>query len=186
MPYAPTGPAAIRISSPIGNSIMQRAFPRTINTALLCISFIVAFGPGTAFAQGSAGGSIGNDEKSLSGTRESPRSVEPARRSKSKPEADEPRRASRKSGGGVGNFDGAWVVNSVGCGGTSTGAVVVNSGRIIGEGVSGTVSPNGAARSVGNYNGIVVTSSGHVSGHSGFGTFRRSDGCSGTWTSSKQ
>jgi hypothetical protein len=74
----------------------------------------------------------------------------------------------------------------VGCGGTSTGAVVVTSGRIIGEGVSGTVSPKGAARSVGNYNGIIVTSSGHVSGRSGSGTFRRSDGCSGTWTSSKQ
>jgi hypothetical protein len=168
---------------------MQHKVQRTIKTTLLA-SFILAVGTGAAFAQGSAGGSIGNDEKSLSGSRESPRSVEPARRSKPKPEADEPRRVSRKSGGGggggAGNFDGAWVVNSVGCGGTSTGAVVVTSGRIIGEGVSGTVSPNGAARSVGNYNGIIVTSSGHVSGRSGSGTFRRSDGCSGTWTSSKQ
>lgn len=168
---------------------MQSAFQRSIGIGLICLLTSVACGPGPAFAQGSAGGSIGNDEKSLSGTRESPRSVEPARRGKPKPEADEPRRTSRKSGGGgggAGNFDGAWVVNSVGCGGTSTGAVVVTSGRIIGEGVSGTVSPNGAARSVGNYNGIIVTSSGRVSGRSGSGTFRRSDGCSGTWTSSKQ
>jgi hypothetical protein len=102
------------------------------------------------------------------------------------PEAEAPRRAARKSGGGGGSFDGAWVVNSIGCGGTSAGAVVVTSGRIIGEGVTGTVSPNGAARSVGNYNGIRVISSGHVSGRSGSGTFRRSDGCAGTWTSSKQ
>jgi len=150
--------------------------------------FSIAVGSSLALAQsGSAGGSIGNDEKSLSGSREAPQSVETQAR-RSKPEADEPRRASRKSGGGGGggNFDGAWMVNSVGCGGTSTSAVVVTSGRIIGEGVTGTVSANGAARSVGNYNGITVISSGHVSGRSGSGTFKRSDGCSGTWMSSKQ
>ena len=167
---------------------MPNAFQRTLRVALLTAAISVAIGPAAALAQsGSAGGSIGNDEKSLSGSREQPRSVEePARRSK--PEAEEPRRASRKSGGGggAGNFDGAWVVVSIGCGGSSRGAVVVTSGRIIGKGVNGTVSPNGAARSVGNYNGVTVISSGHVSGRSGSGTFRRSDGCSGTWTSSKQ
>ena len=99
------------------------------------------------------------------------------------------RRASRKSGGsGGGNFDGAWVVNSVGvaCSGSSTTAVVVTSGKIIGQGPSGTVSPRGAAHSVGNYDGIIVTSSGRVSGRSGSGTFKQSDGCVGRWTSSKQ
>ena len=168
--------------------IMLIAFQHQLRLSLLTTIISVAMGSAAALAQsGSAGGSIGNDEKSLSGSREQPRSVEaPARRSK--PEADEPRRASRKSGGGggAGNFDGAWVVNSIGCGGTSTGAVVVTSGRIIGEGVTGTVSPNGAAHSVGNYNGITIISSGHVSGRSGSGTFKRSDGCGGTWTSSKQ
>ncbi len=168
---------------------MPNAFQRTLRVALLTAVVSVAIGPAAALAQsGSAGGSIGNDEKSLSGSREQPRSVEePARRSK--PEAEEPRRASRKGGGGgggAGSFDGAWVVLSIGCGGSSRGAVVVTSGRIIGEGLTGTVSPNGAARSVGNYNGVTVISSGHVSGRSGSGTFRRSDGCSGTWTSSKQ
>jgi hypothetical protein len=169
---------------------MPNAFQRTLRVALLTAVVSVAIGPAAALAQsGSAGGSIGNDEKSLSGSREQPRSVEePARRSK--PEAEEPRRASRKGGGGggggAGSFDGAWVVLSLGCGGSSRGAVVVTSGRIIGEGLTGTVSPNGAARSVGNYNGVTVISSGHVSGRSGSGTFRRSDGCSGTWTSSKQ
>jgi hypothetical protein len=170
---------------------MPNAFQRTLRVALLTAALSVTIGSAAALAQsGSAGGSIGNDEKSLSGSREQPRSVEtPARRGK--PEADEPRRASRKSGGGgsgggAGGFDGAWVVVSIGCGGSSTGAVVVTSGRIIGEGLTGTVSPNGAARSVGNYNGVTVISSGHVSGRSGSGTFRRSDGCSGTWSSSKQ
>lgn len=169
---------------------MQNTVQPVIRTSLFAVLLSIVIAPDLASAQsGSAGGSIGNDEKSLSGSRDAPRSVEPSKPSRrSKPEAEEPRRASRKSGGGGGggNFDGAWVVNSVGCGGTSTGAVVVTSGRIIGEGVTGTVSPNGAARSVGNYNGITTISSGHVSGRSGSGTFKRSDGCGGTWTSSKQ
>ncbi len=168
---------------------MQNAFQSQTKIALLCLSFIVAIGPDAVFGQtGSAGGSIGNDQKSLSGTR-SAEPEPPARRSK--PEAEEPRRStSRRSsgGGGGGNFDGAWIVNSIGvtCSGTSTTAVVVSSGQIIGEGLRGTVSPSGAARSVGNYDGITVISSGHVSGRSGAGTFKRSDGCVGRWTSSKQ
>jgi len=150
---------------------------------------MVATGPGAAWPQaGSAGGSIGNDEKSLSGSR-SAEPERPARRSK--PEAEEPRRSAsrRGGGGGAGSFDGAWIVNSVGitCSGSSTTAVVVSSGRIIGEGLLGTVTPGGAAGSVGHYDGgLIVVSSGHVSGRSGSGTFKRSDGCIGKWTSSKQ
>ena len=174
---------------------MQDAVPRSIRIALFSLLISVAFGSSASFAQsGSAGGSIGNDEKSLSGSRATPRTVEtakPARRSKPRPEPEEPRRASRRSGGGGGgggggNFDGAWMVTSVGCGGTTTGAVVVTSGRIIGEGVSGTVSSNGGVRTVGNFNGVAVTSSGRLSSRSGSGSFRRSDGCGGTWTSAKQ
>jgi hypothetical protein len=168
---------------------MQNAIRCRIKIALLCMSFIVAISPGAAFAQsGSAGGSIGNDEKSLSGSR-SAEPERPARRSK--PETDEPRRSTPRrsggSGGGGGNFDGAWVVNSVGtpCG-SSTTAIVVTSGKIIGDGLSGTVSPSGAASSVGNYGSITVFSSGHFSARSGSGTFKRSDGCTGTWVVSKQ
>ncbi|HVP99263.1 MAG TPA: hypothetical protein VMS87_08470 [Roseiarcus sp.] len=164
----------------------QGAFRSKIVTALL-LSLLVAT-PGAALAQGSAGGSIGNDEKSLSGARPEPRSVEPARpTSRTRSQESEPRRSASRSGGG-GGFDGAWVVVSVGCGGSTTGAVVVSSGRIIGEGVvSGHVSPNGAASAVGNVgNGVTVMSSGHLSSRSGSGSFRRSDGCSGRWTASKQ
>jgi len=169
--------------------MMKNALRRRITIALLCVSFIVAIGPPSAWAQsGSAGGSIGNDEKSMSGSR-SAEPERPARRSK--PEAEEPRRSTsrRGGGGGGGGFDGAWIVNSVGitCSGSSTTAVVVTSGRIIGEGLTGTVSPSGAASSVGHYDGgLTVVSSGHVSGRSGSGTFKRSDGCVGKWTSSKQ
>jgi hypothetical protein len=171
---------------------MQNAVQRSIRILLVSFLISVSIATSTAFAQsGSAGGSIGNDEKSLSGSRQAPRSVDtekPARRSK--PEADEPRRVSRKSGGGGGgsNFDGVWVVVATGttCSGSSTTAVIVTSGKIIGEGLSGTISPSGAARSVGNYGGITVVSTGRASGRNGSGTFRRSDGCIGTWTSSKQ
>jgi hypothetical protein len=139
-----------------------------------------------ALAQGSAGGAIGNDEKSLSGSRPEPRAVEPER-SRSKPQESEPRRTTSHSGGGGGNFDGAWVVVSSGCGGTGTGAVVVSSGKIIGQGiVSGHVSPSGAASSVASGNNLTIISSGHLSGRSGSGSFRRSDGCRGSWTASKQ
>jgi hypothetical protein len=173
---------------------MRNAVRRPIKIALLCISCMVAAGANAAFAQGSAGGSIGNDEKSLSGTRESPRSVEtPARRSKPKPEADEPRRAARKSGGdggggggGNSNFDGVWLVTAAGCGSTTTSTVVITSGRLIFEGGSGTINAAGVSHGVGVYNGVTVTSTGRASGRSGYGTFRTSDGCTGTLTSSKQ
>jgi hypothetical protein len=168
---------------------MRSGIRRQTRIALLIASLAGAIGPGLALAQtGSAGGSIGNDDKSLSGSR----SAEPERPARgSKPDADESRRSSSRrsgGGGGGGNFDGAWVVVSVGitCSGGSTTAVVVSSGKIIGQGLSGTVSANGSARSVGNYDGITVVSSGHVSGRSGSGTFKRSDGCIGKWASSKQ
>jgi len=168
---------------------MRHAIRRS--TPILVLLIPLACGSGLAHAQsGSAGGSIGNDEKSLSGSREAPRAGEsskPARRSQ--PEADEPRRASRKSGGGGGNnFDGAWIVSSVGvtCQGTSSNAVVVTSGKIIGQTARGTVSPDGRVYGTSTGNGITVITTGRLSGRSGGGTFRQSDGCTGSWTASKQ
>ncbi len=167
---------------------MQDAIRRRITIALACAALALMTGPRATLAQsGSAGGSIGNDEKSLSG----PRSVEPERPAhRSKPQAAEPRRSSRRNdggGGGGGNFDGAWIAYSHGntCG-SATQAFVVSSGRISGDGLSGVVSPSGATSSLGQYGDLTVTSSGRFSGRSGSGTFRRSDGCVGTWTVSKQ
>jgi hypothetical protein len=168
---------------------MQNVIQRAVQTIL--VSVLISAG-GVAFAQsGSAGGSIGNDEKS--GSREAPRAVESNRPARgSQPESEEPHRASRKSGGEAsgsgGGFDGAWVVVSVGttCSGRSTTAVVVSSGKIIGQGVSGRVSPNGAVNAVGNSNGVTIISTGRISSRSGSGNFRQSDGCVGRWTASKQ
>jgi hypothetical protein len=164
----------------------NKAIFRNKALAALFVPFLIT-APTPALAQGSAGGFIGNDDKSLSGSRPEPRSVEPDQSAHhGKPQDSEPRRTTSRSGGG-GSFDGAWVVVSVGCGGSTTGAVVVSSGRIIGAGiVSGRVSPSGAASAVGNANGVRVVSSGQLSGHSGAGSFRRSDGCSGRWSASKR
>ena len=167
---------------------MRNAVRRPVRIGLFCLLISVAFTPGLARAQGSAGGSIGNDEKSLSGSREAPRSAEtPARRGK--PEADEPRRASRKSSGGGGDsFDGAWIVSGVGvtCQGSGSNPIIVTSGKIIGEHVRGTVSPNGALWGTTVGRELTIISTGRLSGRSGGGTFRRSDGCTGTWTAAKQ
>jgi hypothetical protein len=169
---------------------MKHAAERSIKIALLFLLISAAFGSAAALAQsGSAGGSIGNDEKSLSGSREAPRSVEsskPARRGKS--EADAPRGASRNSGGGGGgNYDGAWAIFIAGCGGTANTAVVITSGRIVGQNLSGRVGPNGSSTSVAtDSNGLTWNSSGRFSNRTGSGSFRRSDGCTGSWTASKQ
>ena len=165
-------------------------FVRGLRFTSLAVAFVLSTSPALA-QSGSTGGSIGNDNKSLSGSRQD-RSAEPAPAApRSKPAADDqPRSAPRQAkagggGGGGGNFDGAWSVTSVGCGGSSTMGFVITSGRIIGEGLSGSVGPSGAASSVWQGGGITSNASGRFSGRSGSGGFRRSDGCSGTWSASK-
>ena len=158
--------------------------------AVLSATLAVVALPDLAGAQsGSAGGSIGNDEKSLSGSREAPRAVDtskPARRSK----PEEPRRAPRKSGGGGNagsNLDGAWVLTSVGspCG-TSSDTVVITGSRLVGQYGTAQVSPNGSTSGIGAAGSLTWSMSGRFSGRSGSGTFRRSDGCVGSWTGSRQ
>lgn len=167
---------------------MRNAARRSIAIAVPALLISLMCGCGVAYAQsGSAGGSIGNDEKSLSGSREPPRPAETARRNP--PDADEARPAARKGGGSGGtNFDGAWLVRSRGvtCQGTGSNAVVVTSGKIIGGNTRGTVGPDGRVYATVTDSGIISISTGKLSGRSGGGTFRQSDGCTGTWTASKQ
>src|SRR5258707_7361411 len=101
-----------------------------ISATLLGFSMAFMVSPNATYAQGSAGGSIGNDDKAVSGSRPEPRAVEkPSRRSRF--EAAEPRHSSRKSGGGGGGggggadrFDCAWIVYAVrvSCSRTSSNA----------------------------------------------------------------
>ena len=141
-------------------------------------------------AQGAAGGSFGNDNKTLSGSAPESRSA-PRERS----ERPAPRRQTatrnRSEGGGGGSFDGVWSISSAGtsgCSDTLTEQFTVSGGRMTGSSGSGraTVSANGSVRGAGNYSGIGVTSQGRLSGRTGSGTFQRSDGCSGRWVASKQ
>ena len=172
---------------------MPCTLQRSIRIALFSLLISAALPTEATLGQsGSAGGSIGNDEKSLSGSREKPRTVEPSKPApRAKPESDEPRRASRRSGGesggGGGNFDGSWVSVAVGtpCG-SSTERFVISGGRISGELSSGSVSPNGSTRSGGSVQGLSWNSTGRFSGRAGSGSFVRSDGCTGRWTASKQ
>lgn len=169
---------------------MQNPFRYVREAALLSVALAVIALPDMARAQsGSAGGSIGNDEKSLSGSRSAPAAAEPSRPARrSKPANDEPSRAPpRSGGGGGGNFDGAWTLTSVGatCAG-STDTVVITSGKMVGQYGTGQVSPNGGVSGTGAAGGLSWTMSGRFSGRSGSGTFRRSDGCTGTWSGAKQ
>lgn len=159
---------------------------------MICTAALMLSGS-AAFAQGAAGGSFGNDNKTLSGSSPEPRAARPAPRERS--ERPAPRREtasrSRSEGSRGGGFDGAWSISSVGtsgCSDTLTETFVVAGGRMMGSSGSGSasVSANGAVRGAGNYSGIGVTSQGRLSGRSGSGTFQRSDGCSGRWVASKQ
>ena len=166
---------------------MRNATRHRILTALFWAALIVVAGPRTVLAQaGSAGGSLGNEEKSLSGTREA-RPERPSHKPAEETHRSQPSRPSRGGDGG-GNFDGAWVVVSVGttCSGGSSSAVVVTSGRILGQGLSGQVSAGGSVTAVSSRNGITITNVGRLSGRSGSGSFHQSDGCSGRWTAMKQ
>jgi hypothetical protein len=173
--------------------MMEYAARRSIRIAIGSLLLSIAISGAAAAQSGSAGGSIGNDEKSLSGSRQAPRAVEPSKPARrAKPEAEEPRRASRKSGGGGGgggggNFDGTWVAVSMGtpCG-SATERFVISGGRITGDWSSGQVSPNGASRGQGSAGGVSWTSSGRMTANSGSGSFVRSDGCTGRWTASRQ
>lgn len=170
---------------------MTTIAPRSIVSAAL-LSAVLAFSalPQLAAAQsGSAGGSIGNTDKTMSGSRKAVRESAPARPSRAgRSESRERRSTRRSSGGGSGDhFDGAWLVASVGrpCGAASE-AVLISSGRIVGQYTSGRVSAGGQASGSGSSGGVSWTSTGRFSGRHGAGTFRRSDGCVGTWTASKQ
>jgi hypothetical protein len=86
----------------------------------------------------------------------------------------------------VGAFDGVWAVAaSPGCGLNARSAVQVVRGRIVGDGVSGTVDAAGNVRTVGYGGGLSVISKGRTGPTSGSGTYEVSNGCTGTWVSRK-
>lgn len=133
----------------------------------------------SAAAQGgSTGGSIGKQDKSLSGGQDAP----------STRSAPSSRKSSKSGGGGGGNYDGLWNSASWGktCSDRTTAVVTIAGGRMTSEGFTGQVSGGGSVSGVWAGSGISASVTGRISGNSGSGTFRRSDGCVGSWTLSRQ
>lgn len=129
---------------------------------------------------GGYGGTIGKQDKSVSGTEDV--APAPAARSPRQPAAAPRERRSYPS------FDGTWTVQSTGqnCPINTSAAVIISGGRVIGQNGTGTVSPSGAVSTVGQIGSLAITGRGQLSGRSGSGVFRQSDGCAGRWIASKQ
>jgi hypothetical protein len=140
-----------------------------------------------ALAQGSTGGSIGKQDKSISGDQGGGGGVRSAPRERSRSERPA-KRSGGGEGGGGGNFDGTWSSASQGrtCSDRATDVVTIAGGRMSGTGFSGRVTGSGSVSGVWSGSGITASVSGRMSGNRGSGSFRRSDGCVGTWTLSRQ
>ena len=134
---------------------------------------IVASGLLAAFAQsGSTGGSVRDAERFLSSPR--PETERPAEEAPVPPPP------------AIGNFDGVWKFTSAGCTHTGTLPAIITGGKIVVQGGSGQVDPDGTLHSVGAGNGMTLFAVGRLSGNTGSGTFNRSDGCIGSWIAIKQ
>ena len=156
----------------------------------------LALSAAPALAQGSTGGSIGKQDKSISGggdegggSRSTSHSRERERERPSKSERSSRReRGGGGGGGGGGNFDGTWAVASSGAAcGSSRMSLGFSGGRIVSPaGFSGSVSGGGSMHGVFTANGHTGTFNGRMSSSSGSGSFRRSDGCTGSFSMVKQ
>jgi hypothetical protein len=164
------------------NFIRQGIFGLSLCAALVLSADIV-------LAQsGSTGGSVGNPEKTLSGERSAPSPEREAPRHHSR-EVEQPRRASRGGGGGASSYDGVWAYAGVAtnCQGAGSGTLTIAGGTVSGPGGTGHVSPGGVYQSISvDNNGVTQTAFGRMSGNSGSGSFRRTDGCIGRWTAQRQ
>lgn len=129
-----------------------------------------------AQAQGSTGGSIGVQEKSVSGDRAAPPRAAPPRAAPQQRHAPAPKRAATPR-----NYDGVWFVTNVGCNGAN-GTAVVSGGRVSGGGVTGSVSASGAVHT----RSAVSVGWGQISGNRASGGFRTNDGCTGRWSAVRQ
>jgi hypothetical protein len=165
---------------------MQNAIRHRFGISFLCVLVALVMGPAASLAQsGSAGGSIGNDDKSLSGSRSEPSSDRESPTPRSR--AAEPPRESEDGSGG--NFDGTWAYTGVGtnCRGSGSGFLAISGGVVSSKNRSiGRVSPDGTYRSASiSDDGVALTATGKMSGNSGSGSYRRADGCNGRWTAKR-
>jgi hypothetical protein len=115
---------------------------------------------------GSAGGSIDDSDRNLSG-----------------PRNDE---IDQSGNGDVESFDGTWLFAGIGCHSSGVLPAIISHGKLIVPNGSGRVDPDGTINTIGYANGVTQTAVGRLLGNAGSGTFKRSNGCRGTWTAIKQ
>jgi hypothetical protein len=154
--------------------------------SLPCL-LIIALGGSDAWSQGATGGSLGNDNKTLSGSSSEPRAAKPARPPRSEQRAA-PARRGASEGGSAARFDGMWQITFTGqsavCAGKTASSTLTISGGSVGGG--GSISPSGVLQGVGSSGSVSAVMTGRLSGRSGGGSMQMSNGCTGRWTASKQ
>jgi hypothetical protein len=171
---------------------MQRVLPvaSLIRGAAFAAAITLCLPASPALSQSAVGGSIGKQDKSISGGGEDSGGARSSSRSREREPSRSERstRRERGGGGGGGNFDGTWASASAGrtCSDRTSAVVAISGGNMVSDGFTGRVSSGGSVSGVWAGSGLSARISGHMSGRSGSGTFTRSDGCVGTWTLSKQ
>jgi len=162
---------------------MQRAPMGFFVTAVLALHLHAA----PAMAQGATGGSIGKQDKSLSGDQGGGGSSRSTSRERERPPRSERSSPKRSGGGGGGGHDGTWTAASISqaCNVQAASTVSISGGHMTAEGFSGQVSGSGSVTGSWAGSGLTASFSGRISGRSGSGSWRRSDGCVGRWSMSK-
>lgn len=144
---------------------MLRDMRSVLSVVFIAVCTVIAGSAAAPADPGSAGGSVAGESRNLSG----PRNDEP-------PPAE----------GDADGFDGTWLFAGIGCRASGFLPAIISHGKIIVQGGSGHVDPDGTFNSIGAANGVTQTAVGRLSGNAGTGTFRRSNGCKGSWTAIKQ
>jgi hypothetical protein len=159
----------------------------TIQQIILPCLLIIALGGSDAWSQGATGGSLGNDNKTLSGSSSEPSAAKPARPPRSEQRAA-PARRGASEGGSAARFDGMWQITFTGqsavCAGKTASSTLTISGGSVGGG--GSISPSGVLQGVGSSGSVSAVMTGRLSGRGGGGSMQMSNGCTGRWTASKQ
>jgi hypothetical protein len=134
--------------------------------------------PSGVFAQaGSAGGTVGVQEKSTSGGQEREARPRPSKRVS---------RAPASEGRAAASIDGTWAVSATGrCVPPWQLTFLINNGVISGSGAAGQVSRGGSASGHVLVLALRFDFIGHFGGRQASGTFTGADGCPGTWSATK-
>jgi hypothetical protein len=98
--------------------------------------------------------------------------------------------APNASSAGANAFDGSWTetitAEKPSCAGSFKTTFQIANGRLIQQGSSGQISPNGSARGTAAGGGFTLTWTGHFFGNTASGRYKRNDGCFGRWEAVRQ